>query len=272
MDKPILMIVQGAGCAQIEHATGIAKALEEKGIIADLYRGSSSGALWSSLYVSGLHANEMEKLIRSMSSSDLFKPAYLEIAKSFLPLTRCGYFFDYSNVEKIIKKYIDDNAAYNKVKVSITNVDTNKDSVVPATVDTIMASMALPEIFPYRKIGNTYYKDGGVVNNIPLVRRVELNNYKKVFIILSNAVEYKKPSWWSPKVVRLINEAFCVMDREANDVIELFHDDPHVLMFQAPCFESSLLDFSKGYKLIDHAYEYGKTRIKELEDKGYLPC
>ena len=54
------------------------------------------------------------------------------------------------------------------------------------------------------------------------------------------------------------------------DVHEMFDDDPHVLIFQAPCFESSILDFSKGYALIDHAYEYGKQRILELKQKGYL--
>lgn len=268
--KPSLMIIQGGGCAQIEHATGIAKALEEEGIIADLYRGASSGALWSSLYVSGLRAAKMEELIRTMKASDLFKPDLVELAKSFIPFLKCNYFFDYSNVEKIIKQYIDDKEAFAKVKVSITNVATNKDRVVPATVDTIMASMALPEIFPYRKIGNNYYKDGGVVNNIPLVKRTQLFDYSKIYIILCNAVDYKKPAWYSPKVYKLLNEAFCTMDREANDVHEMFDDDPHVLIFQAPCFKSSLLDFSEGYALIDHAYEYGKQRILELKQKGYL--
>ena len=62
--KPILTVINGGGCRQIECATGVLQALDAAGVRIDRYTGSSAGAAVAALHASGMTGAELETMIR----------------------------------------------------------------------------------------------------------------------------------------------------------------------------------------------------------------
>lgn len=262
MKKPVLVIIHGGGCRQIENVTGILKAFDEKNIRIDGYFTSSAGSIIAPLHASGLSGNEIECIIKKTPVNKLFKLDYLQLAKLFIPFVKTDYVYNTSGLKSFLRKHITTLKVMLDVKVSVTRLKDYKSMMMDADLDSILASSAIPEAFPPIKIDNEYYADGGILNNIPTCKIKEINDYKHIYIFLCNQdTKANKKSY--TKIGRALKNINMTMDREVHQIYESGWDDlDNVTVIQPPPYRSHLLKWSKDFGLIKHSYEYTKNLLK----------
>lgn len=157
-----LALVLGGGAAKGYAHIGVLKTLEKNGIKPDLIVGTSMGSLIGGLYATGKSANALESLSKNFTSigsfslfSTLFKGNVLNVDK----------------VKKILDKeingFLQENTQIPFVSVA-TNLSKGKQTHLKSgnLITNIMASISIPGVFPKVKIGQDYFCDGGLLNNL----------------------------------------------------------------------------------------------------------
>ena len=161
------LVLSGGGMRGVAHI-GVIKALEEHGIVPTHVSGTSAGAIVGALYAYGYNWKDILAFFKgiqlmSISKYARNKPGFID-AEKFYP--------DF-------KTYIkEDNFAALKKELTITatnilegNLQTfNKGELIKP----LLASAAIPGIFAPVKIKDSYYIDGGTLNNFP-VETLKLN-------------------------------------------------------------------------------------------------
>jgi NTE family protein len=146
------------GVAQI----GVIKALEEHGIQPTHVAGSSAGAIVGSLYAYGYNWEEIFDFFKNIQLLNitkyaLGKPGIID-AEKFYP-----------EFKAYIKK--DNFDALEKVMfITATDILKGKLKIFKSgeLIRPILASAAFPGVFAPVKIDDTYYIDGGALNNFPV--------------------------------------------------------------------------------------------------------
>lgn len=265
--KPVLCCVEGGGVRQIENAAGVLLAMADKGIRPEYYMGSSAGAIISGLMASGMEPSTLVDLIKETPVSSLFKPRSLwHWIMSFLP-GQCTSFFDPTGTYNLMKQYVNDRAK-EYAKVAVTKMR-SKTCACPvpqmcaATPATIMASMAIPCVFPPVLINGEKYEDGGVLNILPLPTWKDAGKYSHIYVILCNADESKTDDSVPGVLKSAIYALLDTMDRERVSFYESgWPEKKNVTVLKTSPYPSSLLDYSKDHGLITHAYE---ETLKQLD-------
>lgn len=262
MSNPVLAVIAGGGCRQIEAATGILQALEGAGIRIDRYNACSAGACVAALHASGLSGAGLEKLIRNTPVEQLFRPC---IGHQLLALfgMRVDHLFDPAGMYGILRRNLTTEAR-RRVRVAVTRLHDYTPMMCDATAVTVMASAAIPQVFEPVKIGPDYFVDGGVKNLVPTPRIGEIADYRHIYILLCNDDITGNPP--HGRLGRAFSAAFATMDREVTQIYESgWHLLPNVTVIQPPPFPSSLLDWSAGHRLIAHAREYAAELIRRKQ-------
>jgi NTE family protein len=174
---------------------GMLQALDEAGIKPDLVLGTSIGAFNGSVVASTPGAEGVERLAALWD----------EISKSHL--LKGGFFDRLKSVAKL-EPAIQGSHDIRAVLESVHGIDTRiEDLTLPfqcvaasieraaehwftdgPLVDALLASSAIPAVFPPVEIGGSHYYDGGLVNSVPLTRAVELGA-SRVFVLQVGRVE-----------------------------------------------------------------------------------
>ena len=257
--KPVLAVINGGGCRQIECATGILQALDAAGIRIDRYTGSSAGAAVAALHASGNDGETLELLIRVTPARELFRPCWMHQALSLFGVP-VDHIFDASGMYRMLLENMT-GAARSNVRVAVTRLRDYAAMMCDATPETVMASAAIPEVFPAVEIQGEKFVDGGVKNMIPTPKISEIGDYEHIYILLCNDdAPGPKPK---TRIGRGIEAFSRTMDRETCQLYEEgWHELPNVTVIQPPPFPSSLLDWSEDYKLIEHARNYAATCLR----------
>jgi len=259
--KPVLVVIQGGGCRQIECATGILKAFDEVGIVVDKYQGASAGAIVSCLHASGLSGLKIAELIGKTPVSDLFRFSYLQAVKLFIPLVKVDYVYNTDGLESFLSININDYDAEEKVLVTVTRQRDYRSFRIRGDALSAKASSAIPEVFPPVEISKVFYVDGGVIDNIPMPEILNMDKYEHIYILLCNHdTKTNKKSW--TKIGRSLQAINEITEREAHDVYELGLDKlPNVTVIQPSKWRSHLLEWSDNNSLINHAYKFTKELL-----------
>ena len=258
--KPILVIIQGGGCRQIECATGILKALDAADIVVDEYMGASAGAIVSCLHASGLSGSNIAYLISKTPVSDLFSFSHLQAFKMLIPFVKVSNIYNTDGLYEFLDDNIDSKASH-KVLVSITRLRDYFSELVTGWALSALASSAIPEVFPPVKIGSELYVDGGVVNNIPMPKISNIKNYEHIYILLcNNDTKTSKKSW--TKIGRSLKAVNETTEREAHQVFEEgWNELDNVTVIKPSPFRSHLLEWTEKNALINHAYSFTKELL-----------
>ncbi|MCX7738051.1 MAG: patatin-like phospholipase family protein [Hydrogenothermaceae bacterium] len=155
------LVLSGGAVRGLAHI-GVLKALKEYGIVPSVVSGVSAGSIIGLFYCSGYSPEEMERIALKTNVLEYVKPAFSKKA-----------LFTIDSMEKFIKSYIkyaDLSELPVPFYVCVTNL--NRASVEYLSkgdiVETVKASCSLPILFKPVKIGEYYYVDGGVMNNLPV--------------------------------------------------------------------------------------------------------
>jgi NTE family protein len=155
------LILSGGGMRGAAHI-GAIKALEEHGIIPTHIAGTSAGAIVGALYAYGYNWEDILMFFKEVNILDikkyaLNKPGFID-AEKFYP----GF-----------KNYLEnDDFSFLKKELNITttNILSGKLEIFNSgeLIKPVLASAAIPGIFAPVKIKDSYYVDGGTLNNFPV--------------------------------------------------------------------------------------------------------
>lgn len=155
------LVLSGGGMRGAAHI-GVIKALEEAEISPTHISGTSAGAIVGALYAYGYNWKEILKFYQSIQLLDitkyaLGKPGFIDAEKF------------YSEFSSYLK---DDNFDSLQKVLTITATDVLKGKLKLFTkgelIKPILASAAFPGVFTPVKIKDSYYIDGGALNNFPV--------------------------------------------------------------------------------------------------------
>ncbi|MBE7076900.1 MAG: hypothetical protein E7374_03290 [Clostridiales bacterium] len=156
-------LVLGGGSAKGFAHVGILKILEKHGIIPDLIVGTSMGAVIGGIYAVDKDLEDLEYLSKKFDKLGSFNV--------FSALFK-GNLLSPKRFEKSIKRAVGE-AEHLNTKIPFVAVATDiikgKETCLKngKVKDSIIASASIPGVFPYYKIGENCYCDGGLMNNLP---------------------------------------------------------------------------------------------------------
>ncbi|GGW71644.1 NTE family protein [Winogradskyella epiphytica] len=155
------LVLSGGGMRGAAHI-GVIKALEEHGIHATHITGTSAGAIVGALYSYGYNWEEILVFFKSFQLVDITKYAYGKPG-----------FIDADKYYPMLKTYLkEDNFKFLKRKLTITATDILEGNLKTFSrgelIKPVLASAAFPGVFSPVKMKNSYYVDGGVLNNFPV--------------------------------------------------------------------------------------------------------
>jgi NTE family protein len=174
---------------------GMLKALDEAGVVPELILGTSIGAFNGSVIAQKPGTPGVERLTglwEDIAASDLMRGSFFERVRSvatFQPAMQdSGALRDLLEGIHGTGSTIEDlEIPFQCVAASIERAAEHWFDRGPL-VDAILASSAIPALFPPIEIGGEHFYDGGLVNSVPLTRAVELGA-SRVFVLQVGRVE-----------------------------------------------------------------------------------
>lgn len=252
-----LLCLSGGGFRMLECGCGVMQALEEAGIHVNKYMGSSAGGILAGLHASGMSGKDIEELIRRYKASDLIDFNW----GMFIPFHKSAV-YNRDGMRRVIADNIIEAMTTRCVTVTATKIYCDRPVSVemPGKLDSIMATSAMPEIFDSEIIDCIEYSDGGVLNNIPLPKVINLPKYANIIVVMCNDGT-EKPLTSAFKATRAISWYSDTMLREFTSVMEEYTGVPNMTLIWPDPFPSSLLDWSKDHSLIAYAKDFAKKLL-----------
>jgi NTE family protein len=193
------LILSGGG-ARGAYQVGVWRRLQEMGWQPDLVCGTSIGALNGTLIGMGWDAGRLETFWESLQRKQIFRISFRRRMKYFLgkllgrhPGWRPAL-MDNLPMRHLLEPIIDER----RLRESATEVIVTATNVCRAqleyfssdvlTIDHMMASCAIPVVFPWQEIGGELYWDGGIMANTPVFPALQRNAREIVVVLLAPLV------------------------------------------------------------------------------------
>jgi NTE family protein len=158
----ISLALGGGGVRGIAHI-GVMRILEQKGVKISAIAGTSAGGMAGAFYAAGYNADEIETIIKKVDQ-----------AKMFSRLSSEGpSLMGFGGVTKLLNEYLGDKTFDNlRIPLAVTATDSSNGHEVllhhGSVVQAVLATTAVPGVFPSRQIGAAHLFDGAVVDPVPV--------------------------------------------------------------------------------------------------------
>ena len=174
MSKRIALVLGGGGVKGFAHI-GVLRALEELGIVPDIFAGTSIGAMIAAAHLSGSRVDDMAARATAMRRKDLFRVNHFGM---LLDRMRAPAIYLEEPLRELCNSAIPEGDFTSLPKRLLVNtVDPDCGARVVwglpglenvSVRDAVYASCALPGFFPPGHVGDRTCIDGGVVDNLPV--------------------------------------------------------------------------------------------------------
>lgn len=250
------LALSGGGARGFAHL-GVLKALEEAKIKIDLVSGASAGSMAGAFYTHGYSPEEILDIFESTNLLKLVWPAF-----SFTGL------LNIQKTQSVYNKYLKEDS-FEKgdipLFISTTNLNEGKAEMFNSgsLSKAVMASSCIPFIFDPVKIGDNYYVDGGVLNNLPT--EVLKENGADVIIGVNVAPVVKEPELSGPrKMIERVSVLALSANVAASSKLCDFYIKPNELR------SYGTFDFKKSKEIFTIGYEYTLHELELLEKENRL--
>lgn len=255
--KKIALVLGGGGARGLSHI-GVLKVLEKENIRPDFIVGVSMGALIGSCYALGMKIEELEKMALAFDRKKTFKEIVdiSGLKSSLLKGEKIKTFLD--------KLLGDSEFSDTNIPITVLATDLVKGSEVLLNKgklkDAVLASIAVPGIFPPVKSDRAYLVDGGVLNPTPI--DVALKNRPSVVIgvdlIMGAAI-----SQFNPSLINSILRTYDIM--RTNMVRNSFATKMKNIVIVKPK-ENKIFDSFKFYNIDKFIKSGEEAMIKKMPD------
>ena len=180
-----ITLALGGGGAKGNSHIGVIRRLEKEGYQIRSVAGTSFGGLVAILYASGFTPNEIEEVFTATDQGNLYVRDSND-GPSLLGL---------SGVRKLLDSVLGDKTFDDlKIPCAVTAVDTKTGSEVVISEgflrDGVLATIALPGVFPPHRLNDWELMDGGVLNPVPVsVARILSPDLPIVAVVLNDPLD-----------------------------------------------------------------------------------
>ncbi|MBK6645306.1 MAG: patatin-like phospholipase family protein [Anaerolineales bacterium] len=180
-----ISLALGGGGAKGNAHIGVLRRLEKEGYKIRTVAGTSFGGIVAALYALGYSPKEIQAIFESADQKALYGRDH-EDGPSLLGLSGARELF-----ERVIggKTFAD-----TRIPCALTAVDIDSGTEVilddGSLMDAVLATIALPGIFPVQRIGEMNLVDGGVLNPVPVSLARKLSpDLPVVAVVLNDPID-----------------------------------------------------------------------------------
>ncbi len=184
------LILSGGG-ARGAFQVGVWKYLHEKKWIPDLISGTSIGAVNAAAIVSGMPVERLIHLWTTHRRAEIYRFQLLKFFAAILFKRRLRPMLDTDQMREMISRNIDLAAlrqSPTEVVITAVNILTGRLHLYnnqEITIDHLVASGAMPILFPWQYIDGEPFWDGGVMANSPLFTALDRGVDEVIVVLLS---------------------------------------------------------------------------------------
>lgn len=255
---------------------GMLRALYERGVGPDLIVGTSAGALNGAFIASrpptAATALELAEVWRGVGSGNVFP---------LNPLTGFLGFFGASDhlvsdhgLRKLVAGHLELGALEDSripLHVIATDLLSGRELRLSRgnALEAVMASAAIPGVFPAIEWKGRRLIDGGVANNTPILDAIELGADRIYVLPTGNACDL--PEAPGGAVAMLLHAMSLLVMRRLLLEIEALRDRAELIVLPPPCpLTVAPIDFSHADELIRRGYEDSRDYLDAVE-RGEAP-
>lgn len=159
----VISLALGGGGARGFAHIGILRQLTNSGIKVGAIAGTSAGGIVACLFAAGFSPEKILKIALEVNQNRLYS----------LPSNEGPALLSLSNVTKILENILGDlTFAKLKIPCAVVAVDLELNQELTLyqgrVVDAILATIAVPGIFPPKEIDGRFLVDGGILNPVPV--------------------------------------------------------------------------------------------------------
>ncbi len=267
-DRPRTAFVLSGGGNQGVSQVGMLRALLERGIVPDVVIGTSAGALNGAAvaYAPNLTGVAQLAVVWEQLQADHVFPGG-RIHRAWNVVRRGTHLFGNDGLAALIHHSTPARSFSDleiPLRVIATDLDTGEEVVLARgpLKPALLASTALPGVFPIVEHAGRRLVDGGVVNNVPLWHALS-GPVDRIFVLnVSSGVGDHAVR--SPLDVVMTSFMHA---RNQRYELERRHAIEHVEIIELPRPRDArdLFDFSGAHELIESAYELSMKRLDEYE-------
>lgn len=272
--RPLAFALSGGG-AYGATQVGMLRALTEAGVVADLVVGSSVGALNGVVVAAhpGDAADRLADVWRRIDRRTIFGggtlAALFTLARTRSSLCRPDL------LAGLIGEHIE-HEALEGLPVPFAAVATDLLTGEPELLSTgairpaLLASAAIPGIFPRVVIDGRHYIDGGVSANVP-IRQAIAFGAASVLVLDANPAHTadRPPERLVPSLVHTVS--VMLRSQRAHAVDELAHRYRVVTLPRVTPAEMSSFDFRRSTELVDLAHRHTAAFIGSWSGDSFAP-
>ncbi|HET9976162.1 MAG TPA: patatin-like phospholipase family protein [Burkholderiaceae bacterium] len=267
-NAPTALVLAGGGSFGAVQV-GMLRALVAHGVAPDLVVGSSVGAINGAYFAGAPNAagvDRLETLWRNLRRSEVFPIGW----RGALALIRRGFAVDPSGLRGLVEHHLPyraiDEAALplHLVATDLLAGGTVRLSSGPV-VDAVLASCAIPAVFPPVRIGGAFLIDGAVACNTPISVAVELGARRLIVLPTGFACSLAAPPRGA--LAGALHAITLMIAHQLVMELERYRDQADILTVPPLCpLEVSPYDFSRAGELIERA----ATQTRRWLDRGGL--
>jgi NTE family protein len=251
------------------------EALYERGIEADMFVGASAGALnagWAAAHPQTVEsARALQDAWRSTTREDVFP---------FSPMTALGGFIGRSNhlvSNKGLRRLVEQRLgglgrleeARTKLGIVVTDLLDGEERLLdfgPA-VPALLATAAIPAIYPPVRIDGRLYVDGGVADNTPISKALAMGADRIYVLPTGVSLQLERPP---RSALEMAVHAFnLLLHARLRHEIAAFRDDCTLVVLPPPWPLSVLpSDFSHADELIRGGLENAREALADAHPAG----
>jgi NTE family protein len=251
-ERPTVALVLGGGSARGFSHVGLIQALEEHGIPVDMIVGTSMGSIVAGLYAGGYSVDNMTELITQLEFGSL-----VDIS---VPLS--GGIVDTSGIEHYLdillgsKTFAEMPIPFRAV---VVNLGTGKELALAEgkVSKAIQASISIPGMFAPVQIGDQFYVDGGLKNQVPA--NVAADMGADVIIAVSLEKDYHDPDY--RRITDNLRMSITAMIEGYTEINTAMAD---VLIVPDVGLDSSF-DYQRGAYFIEQGYKAGLKYMDQIK-------
>ncbi|MDA2914373.1 patatin-like phospholipase family protein [Acidobacteriia bacterium AH_259_A11_L15] len=260
-------LVLGGGGSRGAIEVGLYRALVELGIGIDLIVSSSIGAVNGALIAAGLSPAELEDSWKALRTRDVVgsRWRYLRL------LTGASSVFGNHPLRRLLHRWLPVRS-FRELRIPLVIVGTDLETAETAVltkgdlIDAILASTALPGLFPPVRWRGRRLVDGGLSNNMPIDLAVE-RGAGRVIGMLCHCAKGLPPR---ANLVSILGQSFSLAINARFRCDMRLYEPQVKLHILEPCIEPNLelLDFDHAWTLIEPAYQYALRELQQQFSKA----
>lgn len=263
-DKVAIVLSGGGPLGALQ--VGALKGLFEHGVRPDMIVGTSVGSMnaaYLAFNPTPEGVKEMERHWRAFTEDDLFPGGRFRAAWARM-FVRGNKLFESSGLRSVICAHLgaDTQIEHAEIPLGIvaTDLETGAERLFTSgsLVDALLASAAMPGVYPPVEIEGRLYTDGGVANNVPIAPAVEMGATTLYVLNSTSHTNQRRP------LVRPMDYFFhgFTLARAQRLTIDLrlYADKVSLVMIPTPPLDFFVPFASMEYtgRLIDLAYKHTK--------------